>query len=180
MLARLLPAVCDVSVTNVCNAACDCCGFARDKTPVGPRRYIDPDAFAQALPILHQRGIRWRCAARNEPLDLVFDFDHIAEQRDVCNNCMIACYGDAGVAAVKVAQARSAADSAAAVASLFRRSVVLSLWALIEQAPQTRRRARRGRTRMGSRKPSDDVTDRMVATKVPPRKPGDTCTGGIR
>jgi len=28
-----LPAVCDVSVTNVCNAACDFCGFARRRQP---------------------------------------------------------------------------------------------------------------------------------------------------
>lgn len=57
-LERKLPAVCDVSVTNVCNAACDFCGFSRDKTLAGPRRYIDPAAFARALPILHRRGIR--------------------------------------------------------------------------------------------------------------------------
>jgi len=31
-----LPAICDISVTNVCNAACDFCGFARDKTLRGP------------------------------------------------------------------------------------------------------------------------------------------------
>ena len=43
-----LPAVCDVLVTNVCNAACDFCGFARDKTLVGAARYLDADAFARA------------------------------------------------------------------------------------------------------------------------------------
>lgn len=54
-----LPAVCDVSVTNVCNAACDFCGFARDKTLAGAARYLDADAFGSALPILHRRGIRY-------------------------------------------------------------------------------------------------------------------------
>ena len=34
---NVLPAVCDVSVTNVCNAACDFCGFSRDKM-TAPRR----------------------------------------------------------------------------------------------------------------------------------------------
>jgi molybdenum cofactor biosynthesis enzyme MoaA len=68
MLARLLPVVSDVSVTNVCNAAYDFCGFARDKMPVGPRRYIDPDASAQALPILRRRGIRYITLQRYEPL----------------------------------------------------------------------------------------------------------------
>jgi MoaA/NifB/PqqE/SkfB family radical SAM enzyme len=63
-----LPAVCDVSVTNVCNAACDFCGFARDKNLVGPRRYLDVDAFAQALPILRRRRIRYMTFQGGEPL----------------------------------------------------------------------------------------------------------------
>ena len=63
-----LPAVCDVSVTNVCNAACDFCGFARDKTLTGPARYVDADAFSQALPILHRRGIRYMTLQGGEPL----------------------------------------------------------------------------------------------------------------
>ncbi len=68
MLDRRLPAVCDVSVTNVCNANCDFCGFARDKTLVGPRRYIDAEAFARALPILRRRGIRYLTFQGGEPL----------------------------------------------------------------------------------------------------------------
>jgi hypothetical protein len=28
---RLVPAICDVSVTNVCNATCDFCAYAHDK-----------------------------------------------------------------------------------------------------------------------------------------------------
>jgi MoaA/NifB/PqqE/SkfB family radical SAM enzyme len=64
----VLPAVCDVSVTNVCNAACDFCGFARDKTLAGPARYVDADAFARALPILHRRGIRYITLQGGEPL----------------------------------------------------------------------------------------------------------------
>jgi len=63
-----LPAVCDVSVTNVCNAACDFCGFARDKTLAGPARYVDAGAFSRALPILHRRGIRYLTLQGGEPL----------------------------------------------------------------------------------------------------------------
>ncbi len=63
-----LPAVCDVSVTNVCNAACDFCGFARDKTLIGAARYVDADAFSRALPILHRRGIRYLTLQGGEPL----------------------------------------------------------------------------------------------------------------
>jgi len=63
-----LPAVCDFSITNLCNAACALCGFARDKTLVGATRYVDVDAFARALPILHRRGIRYMTSQGGEPL----------------------------------------------------------------------------------------------------------------
>ena len=63
-----LPAVCDVSVTNVCNAACDFCGFSRDKKLAGPRRYLDPQEFARALPILRRRRIRYMTFQGGEPL----------------------------------------------------------------------------------------------------------------
>jgi MoaA/NifB/PqqE/SkfB family radical SAM enzyme len=63
-----LPAICDVSVTNVCNAACDFCGFARDKNLTGPRRYIDLAGFARALPILRRRRIRYMTFQGGEPL----------------------------------------------------------------------------------------------------------------
>jgi hypothetical protein len=142
MLARLLPAVCDVSVINLGNAACGFRGFARDKTRKPPRRHIGPDAFAQTLRIPHWRGI-------------------ILMRM--------------GVAATDVAEARSAAEFATAVASLFRPGVVLSLWALIAQAGS----ARRGRTSTGSRKPTGGAAEAIWATKDP-REPRDRCTGGIR
>jgi MoaA/NifB/PqqE/SkfB family radical SAM enzyme len=63
-----LPAICDVSVTNVCNAACDFCGFARDKNLAGPRRYLDLAGFTRALPILRRRRIRYMTFQGGEPL----------------------------------------------------------------------------------------------------------------
>jgi MoaA/NifB/PqqE/SkfB family radical SAM enzyme len=63
-----LPAICDVSVTNVCNAACDFCGFARDKNLAGPRRYISLSEFRRALPILRRRRIRYMTFQGGEPL----------------------------------------------------------------------------------------------------------------
>jgi len=63
-----LPAICDLSVTNVCNAACDFCGFARDKNLVGAARYVDPEALSRALPILYRRGIRHMTLQGGEPL----------------------------------------------------------------------------------------------------------------
>jgi MoaA/NifB/PqqE/SkfB family radical SAM enzyme len=63
-----IPAVCDVSVTNVCNAACDFCGFSRRKKLIGPRRYLDRDAFTEAVPILCRRNIRYLTFQGGEPL----------------------------------------------------------------------------------------------------------------
>jgi len=63
-----LPAICDVSVTNVCNAACDFCGFARDKNLAGQRRHIDVAGFSRALPILRRRRIRYMTFQGGEPL----------------------------------------------------------------------------------------------------------------
>jgi len=65
---RLLPAVLDVSITNVCNATCDFCCFAHDKGMVKDRRWIDPAEFARSLPILYRRGIRYLNFQGGEPL----------------------------------------------------------------------------------------------------------------
>jgi len=65
---RLVPAVCDISVTDICNATCDFCSFARDKDVVRDRRWIDRGRLAQALPILHRRGIRYVNFQGGEPL----------------------------------------------------------------------------------------------------------------
>ena len=77
---RLVPAVCDVSVTNVCNAACDFCSYARDKDVVRERRWIDRSALARALAILYRRGIRYLAFQGGEPL---LHPDIIAMVRDV-------------------------------------------------------------------------------------------------
>ena len=65
---RLVPAVCDVSVTNVCNATCDFCSYAYDKGIVRDRRWLDAAKFGEALPILHRRGIRYLNFQGGEPL----------------------------------------------------------------------------------------------------------------
>jgi MoaA/NifB/PqqE/SkfB family radical SAM enzyme len=65
---NLLPAICDVSVTNLCNAACDFCGFARDKNLAGPRRYLDLAGFSRAVPVLRRRRIRYMTFQGGEPL----------------------------------------------------------------------------------------------------------------
>jgi MoaA/NifB/PqqE/SkfB family radical SAM enzyme len=68
MTGNALPAICDVSVTNLCNAACDFCGFARQKNLIGPRRYVDLEEFTRALPVLRRRHIRYMTFQGGEPL----------------------------------------------------------------------------------------------------------------
>jgi len=65
---RLLPAVCDVSVTDACNAACDFCGFARDKRARQNRHWIDRNALARGLPLLSRRRIKYLGIQGGEPL----------------------------------------------------------------------------------------------------------------
>lgn len=64
----LVPAVCDVSVTNACNATCDFCSFAYDKQIIKEKRWLDALEFTRALPILHRRGIRYLTFQGGEPL----------------------------------------------------------------------------------------------------------------
>ena len=91
----------------------------------------------------------WRCEAWSEPMGSVFDLDRIPDHREPCNACMMACYRNASmlmhaaVAATDAARATAAGQIGTAVASLFRRSVAHSLWALIEETPKMRRLARR-------------------------------------
>jgi MoaA/NifB/PqqE/SkfB family radical SAM enzyme len=93
----------------------------------------------------------WRCEAWREPLGSIFEFDQIADQREPCNACMMACYRNASVlmhAAVATSDALSnlaVGRVGDAVALLFRRSVAQSLWALIEETPQMYRLMRRRR-----------------------------------
>ena len=95
----------------------------------------------------------WRCEAWNEPMGSVFDLNRIPDQRELCNACMMACYRNASmlmhaaVAATDAGRALASGQIGTAVASLFRRSVAQSLWALLEETPSLRRMARRARQR---------------------------------
>ena len=116
----------------MCNAACDFCGFARDKALVGSARYLDADAFARALPLLF---IRFEAANRS--------------CIQISCDCMMACYRNASmlmhaaVAATDAARALADGKIGAVVSTLFRRSVAQSILALVEVTPKMRRWARR-------------------------------------
>ncbi|WP_207541137.1 radical SAM protein [Sabulicella rubraurantiaca] len=63
------PAICNVSVTNMCNATCDFCNFAHDKGFVTHRAWLDADRFADALTRLKQEaGVRFATFMGGEPL----------------------------------------------------------------------------------------------------------------
>lgn len=62
------PALCNIAVTNSCNATCDFCNFARGKVPRPDLRWIDAHRFAAAADILYARGIRYVSFFGGEPL----------------------------------------------------------------------------------------------------------------
>lgn len=62
------PAICNIAVTNVCNAICDFCNYAHDKNFVEDREWIDVDRLGEALDILHGRGVRYLTYSGGEPL----------------------------------------------------------------------------------------------------------------
>jgi len=68
LIPRGGPALCNVAVTNSCNATCDFCNFARGKVPAGNLRWIEADRFAPALDILYARDIRYVSFFGGEPL----------------------------------------------------------------------------------------------------------------
>jgi MoaA/NifB/PqqE/SkfB family radical SAM enzyme len=68
LIRRGGPALCNVAVTNACNATCDFCNFAYNKNRVGERRWIDVEQFERALDILHERDVRYISFFGGEPL----------------------------------------------------------------------------------------------------------------
>lgn len=68
LIRRGGPALCNIAVTNACNATCDFCNFAYDKKRVGKLRWLDPEQFEPALDILHKRDIRYLSFFGGEPL----------------------------------------------------------------------------------------------------------------
>jgi len=63
------PAICNISVTNLCNATCDFCNFAHDKGFVTDRRTLDARRFVEGLALLKARAnVRFVTFMGGEPL----------------------------------------------------------------------------------------------------------------
>ena len=85
LITRGGPALCNVAVTNACNAACDFCNFARGKVGARNLRWIDADQFGRALDILRTRDIRYISFFGGEPLlhSRLADMISMVVQRDM-------------------------------------------------------------------------------------------------
>jgi len=68
LISRGGPALCNVAVTNACNAACDFCNFARGEVGARNLRWINAEQFGRALDILRKRDIRYISFFGGEPL----------------------------------------------------------------------------------------------------------------
>jgi MoaA/NifB/PqqE/SkfB family radical SAM enzyme len=62
------PSCCNIAVTNVCNATCDFCNYAKDKDFVTEKKWLDSERLKRALDILHARGIRYITFSGGEPM----------------------------------------------------------------------------------------------------------------
>ena len=62
------PALCNIAVTNSCNATCDFCNFANGKVGRNDLRWINAEQVEDALEILYRRGIRYVSFFGGEPL----------------------------------------------------------------------------------------------------------------
>lgn len=67
LLAQGGPGVCNISITNVCNARCDFCNYAYDKPFVTDKRFVDFDELCEAIDILYERGVRYLTFSGGEP-----------------------------------------------------------------------------------------------------------------
>jgi MoaA/NifB/PqqE/SkfB family radical SAM enzyme len=68
LVGRGGPGICNIAITNSCNATCDFCNFAVNKQLIGKLRWIGADQFPRALDILYGRGIRYLNIFGGEPL----------------------------------------------------------------------------------------------------------------
>jgi Predicted Fe-S oxidoreductases len=69
LIPRGGPAICNISITNACNATCGFCNFAHDKGFVTHRSWLDADRLPDALALLKERAaVRFITFMGGEPL----------------------------------------------------------------------------------------------------------------
>ncbi|MBI4776098.1 MAG: radical SAM protein [Deltaproteobacteria bacterium] len=92
MVAHGGPAICNIAVTNRCNARCDFCSYAVDKKRVRQGQLMGYDDYRHAIDILHGRGVRYITLSGGEPFlhprlyDMVAYAVGIGIRPSVCTN----------------------------------------------------------------------------------------------
>ncbi|MGC8492667.1 MAG: radical SAM protein, partial [Syntrophobacteraceae bacterium] len=59
--------MCNLAVTNVCNARCDFCNYASDKHLVAKGLFADYDRYCKTLDLLSRNGVRFLSMVGGEP-----------------------------------------------------------------------------------------------------------------
>ena len=67
MVAHGGPVICNIAVTNLCNARCDFCNYAVDKKRVQQGKLMGYDDYRHAIDILYARGVRYLTLSGGEP-----------------------------------------------------------------------------------------------------------------
>jgi MoaA/NifB/PqqE/SkfB family radical SAM enzyme len=67
MVANGGPAVCNIAVTNLCNATCDFCNYAINKKKVDRGILVDLSGLQNAIDILYLKGVRYLTFSGGEP-----------------------------------------------------------------------------------------------------------------
>ncbi|MFN3476720.1 MAG: radical SAM protein [Candidatus Methylomirabilales bacterium] len=68
LLAKGGPGVCNIAITNACNARCDFCNYAYDKPFVQQKAMVGFQELCEAIDVLYERGIRYLTFSGGEPL----------------------------------------------------------------------------------------------------------------
>lgn len=86
------PGVCNIAITNACNARCDFCNYAYDKPFVTKKVMVDFQELCGAIGILYERGIRYLTFLGGEPflhprlLDMVAYAVEMGMRSSICTN----------------------------------------------------------------------------------------------
>ena len=86
------PGICNIAITNVCNATCDFCNYARNKGFVAEKVMVGVEEACRALDVLYARGIRYLTFSGGEPMlhpqltDMVAHAVETGIKPSVCTN----------------------------------------------------------------------------------------------
>jgi len=86
------PGICNIAITNACNATCDFCNYARNKDFVTEKIMVEIEETCRALDVLYAKGIRYLTFSGGEPMlhpqltDMVAHAVETGIKPSVCTN----------------------------------------------------------------------------------------------